>query len=172
MLGQKPLDLDKVDPAVWRIFVGEKEYGPFTLGQLRIFVLDGRINARSRIAEGDGGAIISAAECPPLSSAFAERLERTRPRMLSNFVVIAPFTAEKDVVIDALNELGSFGEAMPGVFLLRSNSRLAQIHSRLSNCASDGDKIMIVDATNDRLAWLGLGSDANEHMNAIWNKAA
>jgi len=57
MDNSKPLDLDKVDPCVWRILVADKVYGPFTLGQLRVFILDGRINARSKIAEGDGGHI-------------------------------------------------------------------------------------------------------------------
>lgn len=172
MTSSKPLDLKKVDPPVWRIFVSDKVYGPFTLGQLRIFILDGRINARSRIAEGNGGKIIAAAECAQLASAFAERLERIQPRSLSNFVIITPYVSDKENLIETLNQMGSFGEVMPGVFLLRSDIRLAQIHGRLSEATGGSEQIMIVDATNDRLAWLGLGADINEQMNAIWNKAA
>jgi len=172
MDNSKPLDLDKVDPCVWRILVADKVYGPFTLGQLRVFILDGRINARSKIAEGDGGRILAAGECPQLAPAFAERLARARPRELANFVVVAQLEHGTQKIIDVLNELGSFAEAMPGIFLLRSDIRLAQIQSRVSEVLASTEKILIVDATNDRLGWLGLGFEANEHLRAIWNKAA
>lgn len=172
MVHSKPLDLNVVDPPVWRIIVGEKIYGPFTVGQLRVFIFDGRINARSKVAEGDGGRIITAGEHPQLASAFAERLERARPNKLSNFVVITQSEFGQEKFVDLLNELGSFGEALPGVYLLSSNIRLAKIQSQFSEIVHRDEKVMIVDATNNRLGWLGLGLDTNDHMRTLWDQAA
>lgn len=172
MAASKPLDLKDVDPPIWRIILADKVYGPFTIGQLRRFIQEGRVNARSKIAEGDGGRIQTAGEFPQLASAFAERLERARPRKLNNFVVITHLDHITERFTEALNLLGTFGEAMPGVYLLRSDLRLAEIQSRLSEALMNDDKVMIVDASNERIGWLGLGFDVSDHLRAIWKKAA
>ena len=171
MSAVEPLDLNHIDPPIWRILVSDVAYGPYTLGQLRSFILSGRVSAQSKIAEGDGARFIPAAECSKLTSAFSESNRRKQKSSASNYVVIAPLVEDKDTLIKALNELGAFSEAMQGVFLLRSDEKLASIQGRIA-VADTGEKVMIVDATNNRLAWLGLSSEVGDHLKVVWNKAA
>ena len=168
----KPLDLSEVDPSVWRVLVSDEVYGPYTLGQVRQFIKEGRISARSKISEGNNARFIAAGTCPTLSPVFEQHIAETSKTTPANLVIIAQLLGDDRALIDALNQLGSFGEAMPGVFLLRSSARLPDIHTRLTTVAREGEKIMIVDASNNRLAWLGLGEDTDEHIRAVWRKAA
>ena len=101
-----------------------------------------------------------------------DRSSRKTNDTLSNFVIIAHLLEGDRDLIELLNQIGSFGEAMPGVFLLRSRFKLSEIQSELRTITSLEEKIMIVDASHNRLAWLGLGADANVHMKSIWDKAA
>jgi len=172
MNGPEPLDLSQVDPATWRVFVNETAYGPYTLGQIRSFVVEGRIAQRTKIAEGNGAPVIEAGACSKLASAFAEVTSPQSTESLSNFVIIAHLLDGDRKLVSVLNQIGTFGEAMPGVFLLRSALKLSEIQSLLRDVTDSEEKFMIVDASNNRLAWLGLGPDANTHMQSIWNKAA
>ena len=172
MTRSKPLDLDKVDPSVWRVLVSDEVYGPYTLGQVRQFIKEGRIKARSKIAEGNNARFVPAASSPKLRPVFQKETLATPAAKFANLVIIARLLDSDRALVNMLNQLGSFGEAMPGVFLLKSNARLSEIHTKLTSVAREGEKIMIVDATHDRLAWLGLGAETDEHMKAIWSKAA
>lgn len=167
-----PLDLSEIDPSIWRVLVSDEIYGPYTLGQVRQFIKEGRINPHTKIAEGVDARFITAGSYTKLGPAFESRTTETFSPKPSNLVIIAQLIEDDRALVNALNQLGSFGEAMPGVFLLQSSARLLDIHTRLSTITREGEKIMIVDATNDRLAWLGLGTDADEHLRAVWNKAA
>lgn len=168
----EPLDLSWVDPPIWRVLVSDTIYGPYTLGQIRSFILQGRILPLSEIAEGEEAPFQQAFKFEKLTAAFAEQAERNTAEAFSNFVVITQLETSRDAFVDALNLTGSFGEAMPGVYLLRSSMKLSQIRTRLADAILDSEKVMIVDATNDRLAWSGLGTDADTHLKALWKHAA
>ena len=172
MNGHEPLDLNQVDPATWRVFVNETDYGPYTLGQVRAFVIEGRIGQHTKIAQGHGAPVIEAGTCSKLASTFSELPSRQTKDTQSNFVIIAYLLEGDRELVELLNRIGSFGEAMPGVFLLRSGLKLSEIQSELHEIASCEEKIMIVDASHNRLAWLGLGPDANAHMKSVWDKVA
>ncbi len=172
MSSSDPLDLSRVDPPIWRIMVKDVAYGPYTLGQMRSFVQEGRLNLKSRVAEGDGGAVIPAADQPRLATIFreqmaAERAEaETRP---TNHLIVARAVGDsRHRMISVLNELGSFAELMPGTFLLNTTMRTATLRDRLGSVSDDGDKLVIVNADTGRLAWLGLGPEADTHIRSIW----
>ena len=172
MAVEHPLDLNKVDPAIWHTLVGGVSYGPYTLGQIRSFILDGRVTARTCLAEGDGGRFAPAAGFPQFAETFAERANTENSAPLSNYVIVSQIRSNDRSLTDALNGLGKFGEAMPGVFILRSPVKLARLRDQLRALSGATDQIIIVDATHDRLAWLGLGPEADIHMKAIWSKDA
>lgn len=172
MTRSKPLDLNQVDPSIWRVLVSDEVYGPYTLGQVRRFIKEGRIKPKSKIAEGDNARFVPAISCPKLGSAFKSDTIVAPQSKLANLVIIAQLIDDDRRIVHALNQMGSFGEAMPGVFLLRSSMKLSEIHTRLSTATADGEKVMVVDASNDRLAWLGLGDDADTHLRTVWSKAA
>lgn len=168
----EPLDLNRVDPAIWHLLVCNTTYGPYTLGQLRSFVSEGRISPQSKIAAGDGAKFVAAADCPQLASAFTEYAEKQDRQRFANLVIVAKLSEDDRKLVAALNELGAFAQAMDSVFLLRSDKKLTDIRARLLSISAPDEKIMIIDASHDRLAWLGLDADADSHLRAVWNKAA
>lgn len=172
MSEKEPLDLNQVDPAVWRVLVNDQLYGPYTLGQLRSFVSEGRLGQRSKIIRGEGSRFIDAGDCPALADTFVETQSANGRQDKSNYVVIVNQVHDEDVLVETLNGLGIFGEAMPGVFLLRSDQRLSAIQSQFAEISECCEKIMIVDATNNRLAWHGLGFDNDKHLRSIWKRDA
>jgi len=172
MSANTPLDLSEIDPPVWRVMVAGVAYGPYTLGQMRAFITEGRVGAATMIAEADGAAFEPASEKVQLATSFRDAVRTDIDEHASNYVVIARMNSGDIAINNALNELGKFGEAMPGVFLLRSSAKLARIRDRLMSLSGATDRIMIIDASNDRLAWLNLGPEADIHMRAVWAKAA
>lgn len=175
MTNTPALDLSKIDPPKWRILIGETAYGPYTLGQLQGFIGEGRIALQTKISSGDGKAFAAAETYPALQPALREKWKRSEPVKSSedtshNYLVVARFTVEGDrSVVQALNNLGTFGEAMPGVFILRSKQRLAAVQKALRTHLGTHDQLLVVDATTNRLAWFNLGPEADVHLKTTWD---
>lgn len=88
-----------------------------------------------------------------------------------NYIIVSKLTgAGESKLVHALNTFGSFGEAMPGVFVLRSNTKLSVIQKNLHDLTQERDKILIVDATANRLGWFNLGPEADVHLKSVWDK--
>ena len=174
MANNDPLDLSKIDPPIWRVMVKNVVYGPYTLGQIRSFILEDRLAVHSALAEGDGGAFMPAGEHPGLSPVFREHFATQKAEaetIPTNHVVITKTAGDsRNRMLSVLNEIGRFAEVMPGVFLINTTIRTAKLRERLGSVADDADRILIVNADKGRLAWLGLGADTDAHIRAVWQK--
>lgn len=173
MPSDTPLDLNNIDPAIWRVRAGETTYGPYTLGQMKVFTEEGRIASHTMVCKGDMAAFQRAAETPEIAKVLSARPEVTAPieKTLTNYVVIAQFeNSNPSAVTATLNTLGRFVEAAPGVFILRSQERIAKIRDTLGSFSSTTDRFVIVDADRSRLAWLGLDPDTDAHIRSVWNQ--
>lgn len=172
MSDEDALDLSEIDPPVWRVMVGDVAYGPYTLGQMRSFVGEQRLNRVSLVAEGDGGAFMAASEQPGLASVFdnAAAVEAaSEAETMRQVVIVRHVEGSRAAMLDVLNELGTFGEVMPGVYLIQTTETTAQLRAQLAAVADDGDRILVVNASNGRLGWQGLSDDAGAHIRAIWD---
>ncbi len=176
MTNQDVLDLSEIDPPIWQIMVKQVVYGPYTLGQMRSFVLENRLTLKSSTAEGDGAAFLPAGEQPRLSAIFQEHLasqpvEQTGPA--ANHLIVAGTRGDnRSQVIAVLNRLGRFAEIMPGTYLLNTTTRTADLRQQLEVACADDAKVVIVNADTGRLAWLGLGSETDTHIRTIWTPKA
>lgn len=168
------LDLSQVDPSIWRVMVKEVVYGPYTLGQMRSFVVENRLTPKSKTAEGDGAPFIPAGEQPALTevfqSHFAEKNSKSASKLANHVIVVKSMGDSRNRVISVLNTLGRFTETMPGVFLLRTATRTAKIRELLDDVADDRDRILIVNADDGRLAWSGLGPELDSHIRSVWQQ--
>ena len=172
MASETPLNLAEIDPPVWRVLVKDKAYGPYTLGQMRGFILEGRVTRKTKIAEGDGGAFKPAGDIPRLSMAFGEHLAPTHADINApaNYVIVAQLAGEDtNAVTGLLNSCGIFAEIASGLYVLRSRLRLAKLREAMDNLSNAGDRIIIINASNGRLAWLGLGQDADAQIRSVWD---
>lgn len=173
MASNDALDLSQIDPPVWRIKVADVVYGPYTLGQMRSFIEEGRVTAGSSVARGDGGAFVTAGAYMDLASEFPHAAppakdEKPAP---SNFVVTVKTDGDgRRAVISVLNQTGRFSELMAGTFILHAEITAYDLRSQLSTVLAERGKFVIVNADTGQLAWMGLGSDADEHARTVWKR--
>lgn len=174
MSKQDILDLAQVDPSVWRVMVKDTVYGPYTLGQMRSFALEGRLTPSSRTAEGDGGAFIPASEQAALRPLFQLRAARKvadKPASPANHIVVLKSLGDsRNRVIGVLNTIGKFVEIMPETFLLHTATRTPKIRELINEVIDEKDRVVIVNADSGRLGWIGLGPELDSHIRAVWRK--
>lgn len=171
-----PIDLSRLDPAIWHIMAGSAIHGPFTLGQLQRFVAEGRLNANSRVSGGAAQPFQPIRERPDLAtalaSAFAERARRRAEA--ANFVIIAraPAPAEAALWRDmpgCLDALGKHVQAMPGTWVLRSGQPLAAIREALAAALPKAAQIMVLETREARLGWVNFEEDMAAAVGPVWN---
>lgn len=172
MNNDETLDLSEIDPPIWRIMANDIVYGPYTLGQMRAFHTEGRVAMTSKVADGDGGAFMEAKDQPRLASLF--RAVEQAPVSLeaateANYlIVLRPIADSRTAMIGILNEIGRFAELMPGTFVLSAAISIGDLRKRLNSVSEMGDKLVVVNADNGRLAWLGLGPETDIHVRSVW----
>lgn len=169
------LDLSKIDPPIWQVMIHDTVYGPYTLGQLQGFITEGRVGLHTQIAEGDGARFVSAETITQLQPALRASLKSVttdteRHDAPQNYLVVVHFSGEEDIdLARLLNPFGQFGEAMPGVFLLSSTAPISRVQKALQAGVGTQDKVLIVNATANRLGWFNLGPDADIHLRSHWD---
>lgn len=160
------VDLNAVDPAVWRVMAGEKVFGPYTRAQMLRFIREQRVAPDSMIAEGNGAAFIPAVEAPTFAEAFAPSTGGEP----ANFMIVARLTGiRKENLVRLLNSFGQFAEAAPGIFIFRAPVSLAKLRARIEIVVHEDDQVIIVDATHNRFGGIHLGPEADVHARAIWD---
>ncbi len=169
------LDLGRIDPPIWRILVADVVYGPYTIGQMQSFLHENRLSPQSVVAMGDGGAFKPAAEQAGLAKLFRE-FEKKKPTSEtdievepSNYVIIHKGPKEaRHAVVEALNGIGMFVEAMDGVFLINTDLRTTDVRDRILAECDEADRVLIVNTDQSRLAWHGIGHDISTHIHKVW----
>lgn len=169
MSDDTPLNLGSIDPPVWRVMVNDEAYGPYTLGQMRALIEEGRVIATSKVSRGPDGHIMPAVSFQQLSPLFPEQAQTES----NNFVIIARTVSIEPVAVyqqvaHILDGFGTFAETLPGTFILNASHRLSDIRAALSSAVDSNVQILIVEAPNGRLGWLGLSPDLDRHIRRIW----
>lgn len=173
MASNDALDLSQIDPPIWRIKVSDVVYGPYTLGQMRGFVEEGRLAVRSSVARGDGGAFRDAGAYLDLAEFFPHtpppaKDEKPAP---SNFMITVQTDGDgRRAVISVLNQSGQFSELMAGTFILNAEVTAYDLRTQLSTVLAERGKFIIVNADTGQLAWMGLGADTDQHARTIWKR--
>lgn len=174
MSDNNALDLSDIDPPIWRVMVDHVVYGPYTLGQLRSFVAEGRLLETSQIAQNDGGAFLAARAHPELMEMFQASSTPPQPEPQldpANYLVSIQTDGDgRRAVIALLNEIGRFSELMPGCFIVRTDSAMVELRAQLSTLLAERGRCVIVNASTDQLAWSGLTADADTHAKLIWKR--
>jgi hypothetical protein len=183
MPSSSPLDLAELDPPIWHVQVGEETYGPYTLGQMQAFISEGRVTGASRIAEDETALFRNARDIAALALYLPEEAPievaayeepTSHQAVANNFVIVSrgpdgELPDTRRTLSQALNAYGPFAESLPGVFVLRSENRLADIRAHLEQVCAPRSQILIVEAHDGRLGWLGLPDDSDRHIRSVWN---
>lgn len=178
MPSDTPLNLAEVDPPIWYVMAGEDVYGPYTMGQMRALAEEGRVIARSPVSKGADGPFAPAHTFETLRPLFPDLPEQDDEPLETgacNFVIIARSTSGDPTTVThavarTLDGFGAFAETLPGIFILNADHRLADIRKALDAALNDAPdaQILIVEAPNGRLGWLGLPIELDQHIRSIW----
>lgn len=169
MSDDTPLNLGSIDPPLWRVTANDDVYGPYTLGQMRALIDEGRVISTSKVSRGPDGHIMPAVSFQELSSLLPEPAQTES----ANFVIIARTTSSEPVTVyqqvaRVLDGFGVFAETLPGTYILNATHRLADIRAALNTAVDSSAQILIVEAPNGRLGWLGLSPELDRHIRQIW----
>lgn len=171
-----PVDLSRIDPAIWRVLAGGDVHGPYTLGQIQQFVIEGRLHAASRISGGDQQPFLPIRDMPrlaeTLASAFAERARRRAEAANYLITARAPAPAEAALWRDlpaCLDALGKHMQPIPGTFLLRSARSLSEVRAALAEALPKTAQVFVLQTREARLGWVGFEEDMAEAVRPVWN---
>lgn len=171
-----PIDLSRIDPAVWRVLVADAAHGPFTLGQIQQFVIEGRLHAASRLSGGDDQPFLPIRDNPrltaALSAAFAERARRRAEAANYLITARAPAPVEGALWRDlpgCLDALGLHMQPMPGTYLLRSGKSLEEVRAALAAALPKTAQVFVLQTREARLGWVGFNEDMSEAVRPVWN---
>ncbi|AXE65170.1 hypothetical protein BBF93_13815 [Hyphomonas sp. CACIAM 19H1] len=171
-----PIDLSRIDPAIWRVLAGGEVHGPYTLGQIQQFAIEGRLHAASRISGGDDQPFLPIRDMPRLAEALAPAFaERARRRAeAANYLITAraPAPAEAALWRDlpaCLDTLGKHMQPIPGTFLLRSARSLSEVRATLAEALPKTAQVFVLQTREARLGWVGFEEDMAEAVRPVWN---
>ncbi len=68
-----------------------------------------------------------------------------------------------------LHKLGPVAEVAAGVYMLRTRKTAGVVRNAISQATGQGDKVLVIDASRDRLAWFNLGPETDVRMREVWN---
>jgi hypothetical protein len=91
----------------------------------------------------------------------------------ANFVVICELYQTGALQFEsALSALGVFAPVASGAWILRTSRQVGQVRNHLSQKLGTGDRLMVIDATRDRLAWFNLGIESDAIVRQVWRAPA
>jgi hypothetical protein len=162
----------------WWVKANHKVYGPYTLGQMGRFIMEGRVIGSTLVSPKPEGDWVEARFAPSLRGSLHDertnfhvqpgevRTQATTANMLiwSDIVTGATFGFENE-----LRKLGPVAQIVPGLFILRSTRTAGVVRNVLSQALGRGDKFMVIDASRDRMAWFNLGPEIDVRIRDVWN---
>jgi hypothetical protein len=180
----------------WYVRVGEADYGPYTVQQMAGFVLERRVKAHTLVRSPTAEGFTPAGRVTDLLSAFAG-LNQTAPNAPepkparpaleaevqahrasvaddpaapANLVISADIRSGEVMAFEAaLAACGPFVRASEYVWVLRARMNASALRKALSRPLKVGDKLLIVDATRDRLSWFNIGPQNDVALRQLWD---
>ena len=173
----------------WFVFTQAGERGPFTPEQIDRLIAAEKIHARTGVRAAHDEAFVAARNHPLLAVYFAESppamaptdpfAEPERPHAppakgeASNFVIWASIiSGDVNAFESDLLELGHVCRPGDELWVLRSESGANTIRKRLVGALKPGDRLIVVDAGRNRMAWMNLGAGAEVDLRGVWNRPA
>lgn len=178
----------------WLVRAQDKSYGPFTRAQMTAFVAEGRIVSATLVTHADQIAWRAACDIAWLATALldvaraktsapngeptairATRRAEVRAAELraanggaNLFVWADVHSASLAGLRAALESLGPCAEVVPYVWIVRTPLAMSRARDLLAKAVGPNDRLLVVDASHDRLGWLNLGPDVEARVRGVW----
>jgi hypothetical protein len=148
----------------WWVQVRGAAYGPYGRDQLSAFLAEGRIRPGTLVSNRRDGAWVEARRVIGLMQAA----EAEAPTA-NVFVHAEIMSGSWNGFMAALEVMGAVCDLAPGLWLIRTRLSASTIRNTLSQTLERGDRIIVVDASRDRLAWFNLGMETDARIARVWN---
>jgi hypothetical protein len=161
----------------WWVKAGEKVYGPYTRAQMARFVGEGRVIASTMVSTNPASEWTEARHSQGLRTALHEARGAFRAKSgvkpepgPANVLVWAEMNSGSSRRFEhELRQLGAVADIVPGLYMVRTTHTAGTMRNVLSQVLERGDKVMVLDATRDRLAWFNLGPEVDVRLREVWN---
>ncbi|MGE3250930.1 MAG: DUF4339 domain-containing protein [Hyphomonadaceae bacterium] len=156
----------------WWVQVRESAYGPYTEGQIRQFITEGRVKPSTMVSRDRRGDWKEARATAPFVGALAPQASpaaAAQPELANVFIFAEIHSGAWTAFMAAVETLGRVAELAPGFWLVRTKFSSGVIRNTLSQTLERGDRFVVVDATKDRLAWYNMGPGIDVSIREIWN---
>jgi hypothetical protein len=183
----------ETNPCSWRVSVGGKVYGPYSLKQMEGFVAEGRVAVHSIVTSSETGPWLAASDDPLLAGLFlkpantsapisppaqpragvpAEPVLTTEPVGAgTHYLIYADIKTRSGYGFEReLTKLGDMFRLNTVVFLLNSHFAIGQVRNALIQHLGKTDSLMVVDTTHGKSAWFNLGPQAEAKIRQVWAK--
>jgi hypothetical protein len=153
-----------------RCFVQAKGrvFGPYTRAQLAAYATQGRLAPSSRVSQ----CVNSEWRAAPDVEALLDIVGTPQPSQAraANILVFAETnTLSSDTLETLLQDFGATAPIATGLWLLRTRHTAPAVRNALSQRMKAGDRLFVLDATRDKLAWFNLGPMSDARVREIWN---
>jgi hypothetical protein len=153
----------------WWVQVRGRAFGPYTIEQMARFMSEGRVRPSTMVADNPDGAWTQARRVMSLRG-LRTPTPANDPVEAANVFVHAEIASRASMtVVGALEEMGTVCDLGPGLWLLRTRYSAGVVRNTLSQALGTGDRLVVVDATRDRLAWFNLGPGTDARISKVWN---
>lgn len=181
---------------IWTIQVAGQIYGPYPLDHMKAFIAEGRIVAKSLVAYGKDTQFHRAGDdlvlskllpreardepapqpepAPPvINEAFVESLNSTDADERAHVLIFTDISSRSTSAIeDAIHSLGPAFPVLPQVWFVKTNEPVHGIRNMLAQKLGSLDALFVVDASNDKIAWLHLGLDKEARIRRMWGSGS
>lgn len=161
----------------WWVKTNEKVYGPYNREQMARFLGEGRVTATTLVSTRPTGDWTETRHCRTFNAALEEArgafrtAKETRPEAgVANVLVWADMISGSLRRLEhELRQLGAVAQVTPGLYIVRTTRTAGTLRNALSQTLERGDKLLVLDASRDRLAWFNLGPETDAHIREVWN---
>lgn len=178
---------------VWTVQVAGQIYGPYPLDHMKAFIAEGRIVAKSLVAYGSDTQFHPAGDDLVLRSllarsasseaeiefqpapqamdeAFVESLHSTEADTRAHVLIFTDINSRSTSAIeDAIYALGPAFPVLPQVWFVKTNESVQGIRKVLAQRLGTLDALLVVDATNDKIAWTNISLDKESRIRRMWD---
>jgi uncharacterized protein DUF4339 len=177
----------------WIVSVGGRTYGPYTGGEMQDFASEGRLASHSLIARAEEGRFRPASQDPDIASLLPS-LQPPAPRRNlpvvekqahrnfgqagepamhgpSHYLIVAEMKSSSIAAIEEeIFRMGAAYPVLPQAWILASEMPIGALRNLLVQKLGKLDQLFITNASQDKIAWINLGMEAEIRVRRVWAK--
>jgi hypothetical protein len=163
----QPLPTADTD-SLWWVQARDCVYGPYDSVQIAAFKKEGRITPRTIVASDPKGPWKAAVE----TALFAKANTPDIVSQDANLFIWGDIpSGGGEAFEETLSALGSVARLSQGLWLMRTAQSASSVRAAVAPFLRPGDRLLVADASRNRLAWSNLGMEAESLIRGVWKGA-